>query len=218
MKILSNVIFVVLLTALSAFVLYWTEAKKEVEILCSMFNEGETAEYVTKTLDTGNLLEYTRSGRTLIASSRYNLSSDECKVEFSADDIILNATYTEYFDLAKALVWIGLLLSSLLGIFQLLLALGYPLGKYAWGGEHKILPKSLRIGSFFSMMIFAFTVFLLLMYLTGQHWLPEAYPVLGIMFLISSLANFNSKSTPEKRIMTPIAILLYLCFLNLSLI
>ena len=218
MKILSNVLFVVFLTALSAFVLYWTEAKKEVEILCSMFNEGATAEYVTRTLDTGNLLEYTRNGNTLIASSRYTLSTGECEVNFSEYDIILNATYTEYFDLAKALVWIGLLLSSLLGIFQLLLALGYPLGKYAWGGEHEVLPKNLRIGSFFSMMIFAFTVFLLLMYLIGQHWLPEAYPVLGIIFLISSFANFNSKSTPEKRIMTPIAILLYLCFLNLSLL
>jgi len=34
--------------------------------------------------------------------------------------------------------------------FQVLLALGFPLGQSAWGGKHKKLPPSLRVASPFS--------------------------------------------------------------------
>jgi hypothetical protein len=38
--------------------------------------------------------------------------------------------------------------------FQLLLAAGLPLGEYAWGGAHRILPRSLRIGSLVATFIY----------------------------------------------------------------
>lgn len=35
----------------------------------------------------------------------------------------------------------------LLGVFQIIVALGAPYGQYVWGGQHKVLPKGLRVGS-----------------------------------------------------------------------
>ena len=34
-----------------------------------------------------------------------------------------------------------------LAVFQALLALGAPLGAFAWGGQHRVLPTRLRVGS-----------------------------------------------------------------------
>ena len=44
---------------------------------------------------------------------------------------------------------------SLLAVFQLALALGAPLGHFAWGGQHRVLPGRLRIGSLVSIVIYA---------------------------------------------------------------
>ena len=44
----------------------------------------------------------------------------------------------------------GVILGIITGgtvIFQILLALGLPLGEYAYGGQNKVLPKKLRISS-----------------------------------------------------------------------
>jgi hypothetical protein len=43
-----------------------------------------------------------------------------------------------------------------LAVFQLLLVLGAPLGRFAWGGQHRVLPISLRVGSVASIVIYAF--------------------------------------------------------------
>ncbi len=42
-----------------------------------------------------------------------------------------------------------------LGLFQGLLALGAPLGRFAWGGQHRVLTISLRISSLVSILIYA---------------------------------------------------------------
>ena len=42
-----------------------------------------------------------------------------------------------------------------LAIFQLALALGAPLGRFAWGGQHRVLPVRLRIGSAIAIVIYA---------------------------------------------------------------
>ena len=41
-----------------------------------------------------------------------------------------------------------------LGVFQIALAAGAPLGRFAWGGAHDRLPTSLRIGSVISLLIY----------------------------------------------------------------
>ena len=49
-------------------------------------------------------------------------------------------------------------LLALLAVFQLALALGAPLGHFAWGGAHRVLPRRLRIGSLVSIVIYAVNV------------------------------------------------------------
>ena len=43
---------------------------------------------------------------------------------------------------------------SLLSLLQLSLALGAPMGQFAWGGKYKVLPRNLRIGSILSLIIY----------------------------------------------------------------
>lgn len=74
------------------------------------------------------------------------------------------------------------ILLTLLAIFQLALVCGAPLGKFAWGGQHKVLPPKLRIGSGIAIVLYAI-----------------------------------SRSKPERYSMTPVAAILTICFLVLTL-
>ena len=49
-----------------------------------------------------------------------------------------------------------------LAVFQLALALGAPLGRFAWGGQHRVLPAGLRVGSAVSIVVYAVIVVLAL--------------------------------------------------------
>ena len=47
------------------------------------------------------------------------------------------------------------LLLGALAVFQVLLAFGAPFGRFAWGGQHRVLPMAMRIGSVTSIVIYA---------------------------------------------------------------
>ena len=217
-KLIKNLIFAGGLLALSAGLIYWTEAEKEIKVLCQMFNPGDEAGYVNTTLETANLMSYERQQDQLIMKSAYNLYTASCSIEFTENDLIGVRSYRTTFNLSSFLVWISVFISAGYMIFQLLLAMGYPLGEYAWGGKKKVLPKTYRYGSGVSVLIFVFSILLLLGYKFEFMRIPEAFPVFGILFLISAIANFNSESRKEKRTGTPAAILLYLTYLALSIL
>ena len=42
-----------------------------------------------------------------------------------------------------------------LALFQLALILGAPVGRFAWGGQYRVLPAKLRIGSAVAIVIYA---------------------------------------------------------------
>jgi hypothetical protein len=42
-----------------------------------------------------------------------------------------------------------------LAVFQAALVFGAPLGRFAWGVQHRVLPPRLRVGSVFSIGIYA---------------------------------------------------------------
>lgn len=44
---------------------------------------------------------------------------------------------------------------GLLAVFQAGLVAGLPLGRFAWGGQHIVLPSRLRIGSAVSIVLYA---------------------------------------------------------------
>lgn len=118
---------------------------------------------------------------------------------------------------------LGVLLLSALTIFQLLLIAGKPLGEYAWGGQHKVLPKKLRIGSVTSIVLYAaFTVILLSkaeviviipdgVFLTVAIWTVTIYMMIGI------LMNAISRSKKERLVMMPVATMLAGIFLFVTL-
>ena len=117
--------------------------------------------------------------------------------------------------LAAAMIC-GLL--GLLAVFQASLALGAPLGRFAWGGQHQVLPISLRVGSAVSIALYALlaTVVLARARLVDTS-LPDAvvrtaaWVVVGY-FLIGLSMNMASRSKSERAVMTPtVAVLFGLC-------
>jgi hypothetical protein len=119
----------------------------------------------------------------------------------------------------------AIVLTAILGIlavFQLALALGAPLGHFAWGGSHRVLPARLRIGSLVSIVIYAIIAVLALdragvidvvpdVVSTVGMWVVFAYFVLGIVM------NAISRSKPERYTMTPVVAVLAVLSLVVAL-
>lgn len=116
----------------------------------------------------------------------------------------------------------ALLILTALTIFQFLLAIGTPLGKFAWGGSYKILPKKLRIASTLSIIIYAIiAVFIvsradLLNLVRDEFILRISMWVLFVYFLSGVVLNAISRSKYERITMTPICVLLCGCLLILA--
>ena len=102
--------------------------------------------------------------------------------------------------------------------FQLLLALGKPMGRAAWGGEHRVLPTNLRWSSLAAVFILALAAWMVLaragLVLPGANvlaikiltWVFTGY------FLFNTIMNILSKSPLERFIMTPAAVVIVVCF------
>lgn len=121
------------------------------------------------------------------------------------------------------LALIGLHILGALIIFQIALILGAPIGKYAWGGQHRQLPAKLRIASVTSIALYLlFGLFLaskagLMSIISSQNiivigmWIFTAYFFLGIF------VNAISRSKSERAVMTPVAGVLALVFLAVTI-
>ena len=107
---------------------------------------------------------------------------------------------------------------SVLSVFQALLAFGAPLGRFAWGGQHRVLPTSLRVGSAVSIAVYALLATVVLaranLVATGAAetvvhtaaWIVAGYFFIGIGM------NLASRSKSERAVMTPtVAVLCGLC-------
>jgi hypothetical protein len=117
--------------------------------------------------------------------------------------------------------YLAVLILAGLTVFQLLLIAGRPLGRFAWGGQHEVLPNNLRIGSMVSIVLYAvFAVIILeraglitLGYAMPGFaiWVLAGYSTLGI------LMNAISRSKPERNVMTPVSMLLAVACYALAL-
>lgn len=102
--------------------------------------------------------------------------------------------------------------------FQVLLALGAPFGKAAWGGRHEgVLPKRLRIASGVAALVVYPLIILVVLSSSGlidQGFLPTsaalAMWVLSGLFLLGAVANLASRSVPE-RYWAPVSIAIAIC-------
>lgn len=107
--------------------------------------------------------------------------------------------------------------------FQLLLASGRPWGKYAWGGYHEVLPTKLRLASTASMLIFLLAALIILdrvnlidVY-SDEGFISQAAWALAGWLGIGVLMNAASKSQSERKLMTPIAMVLALLSFTVAL-
>jgi len=106
------------------------------------------------------------------------------------------------------------ILLGLLALFQVALVVGAPFGEFAWGGQHRVLPSRLRIGSLVSLVLYALIAIVLLeragaLSVFGNAdvvhvaaWVIFGYFTLGI------LLNAISRSKKERFTMTPVVIVL----------
>jgi len=110
----------------------------------------------------------------------------------------------------------------LLAVFQVALAAGAPWGRLAWGGQHRVLPRRLRIGSAASVAIYALIALVVLdragridvvpdLFARIAMWVVFAYFVIGIVM------NALSKSRLERSVMVPVTILLAAASLAVAL-
>lgn len=113
---------------------------------------------------------------------------------------------------------IGLVVLLGLSIFQLLLVVGKPLGEYAWGGQHKVLPQKLRVGSAISIILYLiFALFLvskagIVSVITSTSLLTIGTWVLAGYFALGVVMNAISRSKKERMVMTPVALVLAIIF------
>lgn len=101
----------------------------------------------------------------------------------------------------------------LLGAFQLALAAGAPLGRFAWGGQHRVLPTRLRIGSVVSILIYAVIVLLTWSRVGAIDLFPRVVSEVGMWvvfgyFALGIVMNALSRSRPERFTMTPVCLVL----------
>jgi hypothetical protein len=117
---------------------------------------------------------------------------------------------------------VALALLAALAVFQGLLVAGRPLGRFAWGGQHVVLPAHLRIGSVASIVLYAGFAVLVLQSAGRLALLPDGFAgvaiwVLAGYFILGIGLNAVSRSRPERLVMTPVVTLLAAACLVLAL-
>ena len=100
-----------------------------------------------------------------------------------------------------------------LAVFQLALVFGAPLGRFAWGGAHRVLPARLRVGSVVSIVIYALIDVIAWDRVGAIDVFPEPFSEVAMWvifgyFVLGILLNAISRSKPERNLMVPVCIVL----------
>ncbi len=111
---------------------------------------------------------------------------------------------------------------TILTLFQIALAAGAPLGRFAWRGEHRILPTRLRVGSLAAVAIYSLIAVIALDRANAVNLLPELVSRVGMWvifayFALSILLNSMSPSRLERSAMVPASALLAVLSLVVAL-
>ena len=117
---------------------------------------------------------------------------------------------------------VACVLLAALAVLQILLAAGRPLGRFAWGGQHEVLPTGLRIGSAVSVVLYAAFAVVILQAAGAFSVLPGGIADVGIWvltgyFALGVVVNGISRSVPERLVMTPVVLVLAVCCLVVAL-
>ncbi len=113
---------------------------------------------------------------------------------------------------------LGAIIFFAIAIMTVLAICGLPLGEFTMGGQHKILPKKLRIIGTVSVVIQLFAV---LIVLQAGAFIPFWFSVKTTKYIcfffatflsLNTIVNFLSKSNKEKFVMTPLSLIAAICF------
>lgn len=109
-------------------------------------------------------------------------------------------------------------LLGVLAVFQALLACRAPLGRFAWGGQHEVLPTRLRVGSLAAILAYGAIGWAVLARAgqlgsgsgsgSGHGVLRVATWVIAGYFLVGAAGNLASRSRDERLVMTPFCVVL----------
>lgn len=110
----------------------------------------------------------------------------------------------------------------LLALFQLALIFGAPIGRFAWGGQHRVLPIRLRVGSGVSIVIYALIALIAWDRVGVAHIFPDLFSVIAMWvvfayFVLGIFMNAISRSKSERWTMVPVCLVLAALSLLISL-
>ena len=114
---------------------------------------------------------------------------------------------------------LGAVLFGIIAIMTVLVACGLPLGEFTMGGQHKILPKKLRVVAVISVAI---QIFAMIIILQAGGFIPLCLSFKLTKYIcfffaaylsLNTIMNMLSKSRKEKYVMTPISLIAGICFL-----
>jgi hypothetical protein len=118
--------------------------------------------------------------------------------------------------------WLACAMLAALAVFQAALIAGAPLGHFAWGGQHRVLPRNLRIGSVVSIVLYAGFAAIILQRAGVVTFLPAPVADIGIWVIAGYSAlgiplNAISRSLPERFTMTPVVAVLFVLVLTVAM-
>ncbi|QHK20677.1 hypothetical protein GU243_14115 [Pseudarthrobacter psychrotolerans] len=125
--------------------------------------------------------------------------------------------------LAQLAATTACVLLAALAVFQAALVAGAPLGRFAWGGQHNVLPAKLRTGSATSIILYVLFAYVALARagfaapLVNQGFTDVFCWVLTAYFALGIVLNGISRSKPERLVMTPTVVILTALYLVLAL-
>ena len=113
---------------------------------------------------------------------------------------------------------LGAVLFGVIATMTVLVACGLPLGEFTMGGQHKILPKKLRVVAAISVAIQIFATIIILqaggfIYLWLSFKVTKYICFFFAAYLsLNTIMNMISKSRKEKYVMTPLSLIAAICF------
>ena len=113
---------------------------------------------------------------------------------------------------------LGAVIFGVMATMTVLVACGLPLGEFTMGGQHKILPKNLRVAAVISVAIQFFTMIIILQ---AGGFIPLWFSFKVTKYIcfffaaylsLNTIMNMISKSRKERFVMTPLSLIAGICF------
>ena len=113
---------------------------------------------------------------------------------------------------------LGAVIFGVIATMTILVACGLPLGEFTMGGQHKILPKNLRVAAVISVAIQFFTMIIILQ---AGGFIPLWFSFKVTKYIcfffaaylsLNTIMNMISKSRKERFVMTPLSLIAGICF------